>query len=107
MAVAVAVDRGLLSYSDPISKYWPEFGNHGKDKIRIEDVLRHEAGLPYLKTPLTTKQFVERDWDSIAELIADSPPVYAKRIFLTQFQMLISLRHKQNLSCSNSRLNQQ
>jgi CubicO group peptidase (beta-lactamase class C family) len=43
------VDRGLLSYDEPVAKYWPEFGANGKDEITILDVLRHRSGLSHLK----------------------------------------------------------
>ena len=39
------VDRGLLQYEEKMAKYWPAFGQHGKEQITVEDVLRHEAGL--------------------------------------------------------------
>jgi CubicO group peptidase (beta-lactamase class C family) len=43
------VDRGLLSYDEPVATYWPEFGAAGKDEITVRDVLRHRAGLSHLK----------------------------------------------------------
>jgi CubicO group peptidase (beta-lactamase class C family) len=52
IAVAVIhrlVDRGLLSYDEPVAQYWPEFGASGKDEITVRDVLRHRAGLSHLK----------------------------------------------------------
>ena len=46
LAIAVAVDRGWIKYSDEICKHWPEFGTQkGKDKILVSDVMRHDAGL--------------------------------------------------------------
>jgi CubicO group peptidase (beta-lactamase class C family) len=43
------VDRGLLSYDEPVATYWPEFGANGKDEITVRDVLRHRSGLSHLK----------------------------------------------------------
>ena len=43
------VDRGLLSYDEPVATYWPEFGANGKGEITVRDVLRHRAGLSHLK----------------------------------------------------------
>ena len=43
------VDRGLLSYDEPVAEYWPEFGANGKDEITLRDVLRHRSGLSHLK----------------------------------------------------------
>ena len=35
VAVALLVDRGLLSYSDTVAHHWPEFGQHGKAAITV------------------------------------------------------------------------
>jgi CubicO group peptidase (beta-lactamase class C family) len=43
------VDRGLLSYDEPVAEYWPEFGANGKADITVRDVLRHRSGLSHLK----------------------------------------------------------
>lgn len=42
-------DRGLLSYDEPVAKYWPEFGANDKGDITVRDVLRHRSGLSHLK----------------------------------------------------------
>ncbi|ORB68571.1 serine hydrolase domain-containing protein [Mycolicibacterium tusciae] len=41
-------DRGLIDYDMPVSEYWPEFGENGKDDITVRDVMRHRAGLSHL-----------------------------------------------------------
>jgi hypothetical protein len=51
ICVMILVDRGLLRYDDPVSKYWPQFGQNGKRDITVSDVLRHESGLPFLSDP--------------------------------------------------------
>ena len=45
LAMAMLVDRGLVSYDQKVSEIWPEFGANGKENITVADVLRHEAGL--------------------------------------------------------------
>ncbi len=42
---ACLVDKGLLDYGEKVTTYWPEFGRTGRENMRVEDVLRHEAGL--------------------------------------------------------------
>ena len=49
LCIALLVDRGYLNYDDPVSKYWPEFGQNGKENTTIRQVLGHEAGLPYIE----------------------------------------------------------
>jgi len=34
-------DRGLMNYEDKVTKYWPEFGQNGKENITVQDVMRH------------------------------------------------------------------
>jgi CubicO group peptidase (beta-lactamase class C family) len=42
--LAKVVDQGLIAYEDEVAKHWPEFAQNGKDKMKVEDVMRHEAG---------------------------------------------------------------
>ncbi|CAJ0575806.1 unnamed protein product, partial [Mesorhabditis spiculigera] len=48
LCVAMLVDKGMLEYGDLVTKYWPEYGQAGKNRTTIEDVLTHKAGLPYI-----------------------------------------------------------
>ena len=45
-AVMMLVERGRLSLADPVSLYIPEFGANGKDRVTIEQLMTHRAGLP-------------------------------------------------------------
>ncbi|PIO55468.1 hypothetical protein TELCIR_23145, partial [Teladorsagia circumcincta] len=42
ICMAVLVDRGLCSYNDKVTQYWPEFGQNGKGDITIEMILAHK-----------------------------------------------------------------
>jgi len=42
---AVLVHRLGLSLDDPVVKYWPSFGQNGKDGITLRHVLRHRTGM--------------------------------------------------------------
>lgn len=44
-AVAVAHSRGWFRLDEPVASYWPEFAQHGKDRVTIRQLLAHEAGL--------------------------------------------------------------
>lgn len=52
IAIASLVGRGLLRYDAKVSEYWPEFRGSGKEDVRVEDVMRHEAGLANFDTTL-------------------------------------------------------
>ena len=41
-----------MNYEDTVAKHWPEFAQHGKENIRIEDVLRHDSKLQLLKSTI-------------------------------------------------------
>ena len=45
IAVGMCVDRGLLSYHEKVSRYWPEFAAAGKGDITVAQLLSHRAGL--------------------------------------------------------------
>ena len=44
-AVMQLWDRGLLTISDPVIKYWLEFGHNGKNSISLWQLLTHTSGL--------------------------------------------------------------
>jgi CubicO group peptidase (beta-lactamase class C family) len=54
IVAAMLVDQGLLSYTDKVAKYWPEFAQNGKEDIKVCDVLRHESGLAWFKKSVPT-----------------------------------------------------
>ena len=41
LAVALLYEQGRLRYDDPVSKYWPGFGTHGRDNVTIQMALSH------------------------------------------------------------------
>jgi hypothetical protein len=63
----------VISYDDLVIKYWPEFGKYGKEKITIQMILSHMAGLAYLDRPITFED-AKSNPDAIAKLIEDQKP---------------------------------
>ncbi|MEO6885237.1 MAG: serine hydrolase domain-containing protein [Jatrophihabitantaceae bacterium] len=55
-AALLLTERGLVSLSDPVTSWWPEFGAHGKDTTTGEQLLSHQAGLPAFDRPITPEQ---------------------------------------------------
>ena len=68
----IAIDRGLMELDQPVARYWPEFGKHGKDSITIRDALTHRALVPTFSTPQSFD--TPRDWDRMIDLIANEKP---------------------------------
>ncbi len=44
-SIMILVERGLIRLGDRVSKYIPEFGRNGKERITIEQLLTHRGGL--------------------------------------------------------------
>jgi CubicO group peptidase (beta-lactamase class C family) len=43
--IARLVDKGTLSYSEKISKYWPEFAQGSKQDVTLKDLVRIVGGV--------------------------------------------------------------
>ena len=37
----------MFKYEDSVAKHWPEFGQNGKENVKICDVFRHQSGLSW------------------------------------------------------------
>jgi CubicO group peptidase (beta-lactamase class C family) len=46
LAALMLADRGVVDLYKPVTHYWSEFGQAGKDKITVEQLLSHLAGIP-------------------------------------------------------------
>ena len=44
------MDRGLVHPDDPVIRYWPEYGQNGKEKTLVRHFLDHTAAVPVLTT---------------------------------------------------------
>ena len=67
-------DRGKIGWDDPVAKYWPEFGQNGKDNVTIRHILTHRGGFPTTPPELTWD--VWRDWDRVVRAVETAPTTY-------------------------------
>jgi CubicO group peptidase (beta-lactamase class C family) len=74
MTLAIAQSRGWLEYEERVAKYWPDFGQHGKEKITIRQLLAHQAGLFALDEPIDRR--VVADLDRLAAVLARQKPTW-------------------------------
>ena len=74
LAVAICVERGLLSYEEPVSLFWPEFAAHGKQSATVAQLLSHQLGLHTVDGAITLDDVL--DWDVITSRLANSKPAY-------------------------------
>jgi CubicO group peptidase (beta-lactamase class C family) len=66
MVMAVAHSRGWFELDQPVAAYWPEFGQHGKERITVRQLLAHEAGLSAIDEPLDASKLADLDFMSAA-----------------------------------------
>ncbi len=52
-------ELGQLELSAPVAEYWPEFAQSGKASVTVEQVLSHQAGLPYVDAELTLREVLD------------------------------------------------
>ncbi|MGZ3298651.1 MAG: serine hydrolase domain-containing protein [Asticcacaulis sp.] len=51
LMVARLADMGRLDYDTAVAHYWPEFGQNGKSRITVAQLMSHQAGLPGFVPP--------------------------------------------------------
>jgi CubicO group peptidase (beta-lactamase class C family) len=56
------IDRGLVDPDEYVVRYWPEYGQNGKERTRVRHILDHTAAVPVLTTdPLWPGAMFERE----------------------------------------------
>ncbi len=70
----VLKSRGLLDYDAPVTRYWPEFGRHGKEATTVRMFLDHSAGVPALRAPV--KKDGTYDWSYMIERLQEEEPFW-------------------------------
>ena len=74
MTLAVAHSRGWLDYDERVCAYWPEFAQHGKDRITVRQLLAHQAGLFAIEEPVDRD--LVADLDRLAVVLARQKPAW-------------------------------
>jgi CubicO group peptidase (beta-lactamase class C family) len=67
-------DRGLLDFEAPVTEYWPEFGQAGKQDVPVKWLFAHRVGLPVVDDPPPLEEVLR--WDPIVEALAAQAPVW-------------------------------
>jgi len=74
MAMAVAHSRGWLDYEERVATYWPEFAQHGKDRVTVRQLLAHQAGLFAFRGQHDRSLYL--DLDRLAGVLARLKPAW-------------------------------
>ena len=73
MLIHLCDQRGLLQLDDPVARYLPAFGRHGKGRITVRHVLTHRAGIPHLPWQFADVSLLERPAEILALLSNQEP----------------------------------
>ncbi len=68
------VERGLLDLNAPVSRYWPEFAQAGKEDVTVAMMLNHSAGVPAFRDPI--KEGGYNDWNYMIERLEKEEPFW-------------------------------
>ena len=68
-------ERGRLDWDDPVSKFWPEFGQNGKETVTIRHLLSHQGGFP--DTPADLPWTDWHDWSLVCAAMERATPKFA------------------------------
>ena len=66
--------RGKLDIDAPVTELWPEFGQHGKERVTTRMMLDHSAGVPALREKV--KDDGPYEWDYMTERLAAEEPFW-------------------------------
>ncbi|HVA44106.1 MAG TPA: serine hydrolase domain-containing protein [Acidimicrobiales bacterium] len=70
----ILADRGEIDFDAPVSEYWPEFAQAGKDGMPVRYLLTHQAGLPVIDADLAPGSAL--DWGRMIEAMEHQAPVW-------------------------------
>ena len=74
LCAQILIDRGALDLDAPVSRYWPEFAQNGKEGVSVKMMLGHQSALPALRGPVKPGGFY--DFDYMAERLAAEEPFW-------------------------------
>jgi len=66
--------RGRLDIDAPVTELWPEFGQHGKERVTTRMMLDHSAGVPALREKV--KDDGPYDWAYMTDRLAAEEPFW-------------------------------
>jgi CubicO group peptidase (beta-lactamase class C family) len=66
--------RGELDLHAPVSRYWPEFAQNGKEDIPVLYLLSHQAGLPAVDAALSAAEV--QAWDPVITALSEQKPFW-------------------------------
>lgn len=72
MLVHHLAEQGQLSLNDRVSRFFPEYGQHGKERTTIAQLLSHRAGIPRIQEDVDPEALFHPD--QVMELLCRARP---------------------------------
>lgn len=72
MLVHHLAERGELSLNDRVTRFFPEYGQHGKERTTIAQLLSHRAGIPRIQEDVDPETLFHPD--QVMELLCRARP---------------------------------
>lgn len=72
LCVLQLVASGKISLDEPVTSYWPEFAQAGKDQITTRQLLCHRGGLSAFHQHIANEQIF--DWEAMTNALANESP---------------------------------
>ena len=66
------VQQELIDVEAPVSTYWPEFAQAGKENVTVADLLSHRAGLAWVDGTMSFEEMIR--WDPVVEALEHQSP---------------------------------
>lgn len=84
--VHVLASQNLIDYDTPISQYWTEFAQQGKQNITLRHVLSHQSGLYDIRHTISNARQM-LDWQAMLQAYEQATPRFAPQT-ATAYQAL-------------------
>ena len=69
-------ERGLLDFDAPVTRYWPEFGQAGKQDVPVSDLMAHRVGLSGFEPDSGIGPRELLDWNKCTAALATMAPLW-------------------------------
>src|SRR5438477_5476530 len=74
IAAHMLAQEGKLDFDAPVTRYWPEFGQAGKQDMPVRWLFSHRAGLAAVDRPLALQDVYA--WDPVVDALAAQQPLW-------------------------------
>lgn len=71
----ILAEKGLIEYDKPVSHYWPEFKQAGKEETTVRHLLTHQAGLYNIREMLEDASQMT-DWAQMIKVLEEAKPAH-------------------------------